>query len=109
MNKPKRKNYRIEESVGDTPSESGLIIIHPYADLEGITECATEMHTPTLKRVHIIIDNRIPPRLIEMYLRGIMDAMPGLEYITKFTDPRAIALIGYLWHEMCDYCAKRSR
>ena len=110
MKKQKRKRkYRIEEAAGDTPSEMALIVVHLFADLEGIAACATEMYTPALKRLHVIFDNRIPTPHIRTYLANIMKAMPNMEYIVKFTESRTLSLIGVLWYQMCDYCEKRSK
>ena len=106
--KRQRRKYRIEETFGDKPSESALIVVHPFADLGDISDCAREMYTPDLKRLHVVFDKRIPTRHIQTYLADIMEAMPNLEYTVKFTDPRTIELIRYLWNEMCDYSAKRS-
>lgn len=50
-------NWRIEEAAGDEPSESGLIVVHPYANIQVIKDCSAEMLTPELKRLHIVFDS----------------------------------------------------
>ena len=103
------QNWRIEEAEGDKPSESALIIVYPYVDLQGISELAKAMYTPHLKRVHIVFDLRVRAVDVWRYMDTIHKALPNLEYVVKHTDADTIALIEYLWHRLCDYCAKRRK
>ena len=102
-------NWRIEEAAGDKPSDAALIIVYPYVEIDGIAECAKAMYTPHLKRVHIVFDLRVRAVDVWRYRTAIEKAMPDLEYKVKHTDADTIALIEYLWHRLCDYCAKRSK
>ena len=102
-------NWRIEEASGDQPSDSALIIVHPDVDVNGIADCCASMLTPHLKRVHIIFDLRVRAVDVWGYKVVIEKAMPNLEYTIRHTDADTISLIEYLWHRLCDYCAKRKR
>ena len=104
--KPKRKqaNWIVEEAGTESFSESALIVVHPLADINGISECCENLYTDDLKRVHIIFDNRTPPVQVSNYFRIIKTEMPNLEYVIKFAHPFTIALVGSLYKRMQAYC-----
>lgn len=99
--------WRVEEAKGNEPAESCLVVIDPTADPQGLAECCRAMRTPELKQVHIVCDNRLTPIQVQASLKIIRDVMPNLEYVIRHTEPRIIALMGYLWRQMVTYCEKR--
>ena len=109
--KPKRKqrNWIVEEAGSGTPSESALIVIHPLADIDGISECCRTLFADDLTRVHILVDNRTPLSQVPTYLQMIETEMPNLQYTVRFAHPFVIALVGHLYRRMQAYCEKVKR
>ena len=99
----KRLNWRVEECGTGNPSETALIVIHPLADIDSVSECCENLYDDTLTRAHILFDNRTPASLVPRYLNTIETALPALQQTVRFAHPFVVALVGHLWREMQAY------
>ena len=99
----KRPNWRVEECGTGNPSETALIVIHPRADIDSVSECCENLYDDTLTRVHILFDNRTPASLVPRYLQLIKTSLPALQHTVRFAHPFVVALVGHLWREMQAY------
>ena len=98
----KRPNWRVEE-CGTGSTETALIVIHPLADIDSVSECCENLYDDTLTRVHILFDTRTPASLVPRYLQIIKTALPALQHTVRFAHPFVVALVGHLWREMRVY------
>ena len=105
----KRPNWRVEECGTGNPCETALIVIHPRADIDSVSECCENLYDDTLTRVHILFDNRTPASLVPRYLQIIKTALPALQHTVRFAHPFVIALVGHLWREMQAYGERRGK
>ena len=105
----KRLNWRVEECGTGNPSETALIVIHPLADIDSVSECCESLYDDTLTRVHILFDNRTPASLVPRYLNTIETALPALQQTVRFAHPFVVALVGHLWREMRAYGERKRK
>lgn len=93
-------SWQIEEIGTGKTSESCLMIIDRYADVEGIADCSAVLCSPDIKHMHIVFDNKLSPLRIQQYLHIIRKAAKSdTRYTIKHVDLLVIRLMGYLWKQ----------